>query len=151
MQRKAFQVKNKRAPVDYELLETYEAGVSLLGSEVKAIRDGRATLNQSFVRIVKGEVVLVNASISPEFPPQQYNPTRSRKLLLKKSEISSLVGKVGGQSLTIVPIRLYNKGNLIKLEMALARSKKKYQKKARVQARDIERDVQRALKDYERS
>lgn len=148
---KSAKVVNKRAPVDYELLERYEAGIALLGSEVKAIRDGRATLNQSFARVVDGEIVLVNANISPQFPPHGYNPTRTRKLLLNKKEINSLVGKVGGQGLTIVPLRLYNRGNLIKLEIALARSKKKYQKKERVQARDIERDIQRAIKDYERS
>ena len=144
-------VVNKRARVDYELLEHYEAGVTLLGSEVKAVREGKANLNQAYVRAVNGELALVNASITPTHPPQGHQSTRSRKLLLHRKQIDSLIGKVKGQNLTLVPLKLYNKGNLIKLEIALARSKKKYQKKERVKQRDIERDIQRVLKDYKRS
>jgi SsrA-binding protein len=144
-------VTNKRAHVDFELLERYESGVTLLGSEVKAIREGKANLNQAFVRVSNGELILVNASITPTHPPQNYQPTRTRKLLLHRKQIDGLIGKIKGQNLTLIPLKLYNKGNLIKLEIALARSKKKFQKKERVKQRDIERDIQRALKDYERS
>lgn len=142
---------NKRAKVDYEIIENIEAGISLFGSEVKAVRAGQASINQAFVRIVNGEAVLVNANIAPSQPPQQYNPTRTRKLLLHRKQIDSLTGKVKGQNLTLIPLKLYNKGSLIKLEVALARSKKKFEKKDRIKLKDIERDIQRAVKDYERS
>lgn len=144
-------IVNKRARVDYEIIENYEAGIALFGSEVKAVREGKASLNQSFVRVTNGELALINANITPTHPPQGYQPTRTRKLLLHRKQIDGLIGKVKGQNLTLIPLKLYNKGNLIKLEIALARSKRKYQKKERVKERDIERDIQRALKDYERS
>lgn len=143
-------IVNKRARVDYELQENYEAGIALFGSEVKAVREGKASLNQSFVRIVNGELKLINANIAPTFPPRDYQPTRSRKLLLHRKEIDILIGKVKGQNLTLIPLKLYNKGNLIKLEIALARSKRKYEKKDKVKQRDIELDIKRAVKEYER-
>lgn len=144
-------IVNKRAHVEYLVSEKFEAGVSLYGSEVKAVREGKASLAQAFVRIVNDELMLVNANISPAFPPQNYLPTRSRKVLMHRGQIDYLIGKVKGQSLTLIPLKLYNKGTLIKLEVGLARSKRKFEKKERLKQRDIEKDIKRAVKEYERS
>lgn len=140
---------NKKVTFDYEILETYEAGLSLLGLEVKSIRGGRASLVGAFVVIRGGEAYLLNANIPPYQPnntPADYEPARTRKLLLKKSEISELIGKTGKTGLTIVPLKLYNKGGRLKLQMGLARNKKKYDKRASIKKKDVEREVGRRLK-----
>lgn len=138
---------NRRSGHDYELHEHYEAGINLLGAEVKAVRAGRADLTGSHVRIIGSEAYLVGASIFPyEYArPEQYDERRTRKLLLHKSQILNFKHKMEGQNLTIVPISLYTTGSLIKLEIALGKGKKQYQKKEAKRRKDIQRDIDRAL------
>ena len=143
---------NKRGVFDYDLIEKYEAGVALIGAEVKSVRKGNVSLKGAFVTIKGGEMWLTNATIPPWQPanaPSDYDPTRPRKLLLKKTEIKRLIGAKESHGLTIVPIRLYNKRSLIKLEMALARGKKQYQKKEQKREHDIKREVERMLRGKE--
>lgn len=141
---------NRRAGFDYEVLETYEAGIELLGFEVKATKSGRANIAGSFVVIKNGEAVWLNADILPYQPrntPSGYDPTRSRKLLLRKSEIKELIGKSAQKGLTLIPLRLYTKGPRIKLEFGLARHKKKYDKREKIRTREDQRKIERALKE----
>lgn len=140
---------NKKASFDYEILETYEAGLQLLGFEVKSIRKGSASLVGAFVVIRGDEAYLLNANIPPYQPnnsPKDYEPTRTRKLLLKKSEISELIGKTKKTGLTLVPIKLYNKGSRLKLQVGLAQNKKKHDKRASIKKKDVEREIHRKLK-----
>lgn len=143
---------NKRAPFDYELMEKYEAGLVLLGTEVKSVRAGHMSLRGAFVTIHNNEAYLTNATIPPWQPsntPETYDPQRSRRLLLKKEELKELVGSHHTHGLTIIPIRVYTKGPHVKLEIALARGKKKFDKKEAKKERDIERDVDRLLRGKE--
>lgn len=141
-------ITNKRAHYDYQLLETFEAGINLLGSEVKAVRLGQADLTGSFMRIRGSEAYLVNAKIFPyKFArPDNYDERRTRKLLLHKKEIFALKAKTEGSSLTIVPVSMYTTHNLIKLELALGKSKKKFDKKEAIKRRDIDRDTEETFK-----
>lgn len=141
---------NKRAIFDYEILEKYEAGLVLLGSEVKSVKSGKISLKESFVTIKGSELYLTNANIHKyEFSGKlnAYNPTRPRKLLLKKSEIKSLIGKSRTQGLTLVPLRVYTKKRLIKLSFALGKGKKAYDKRSSIAKRDSKRKIERALKN----
>src|SRR6266568_8771847 len=124
-------VTNEKAFYDYEILERIEVGIQLTGAEVKAARAGQVDLKGSFVKIVNSEAVLVNAKIFPyEYArPEGYDPHRTRKLLLHKKELISLQSKTEGANLTIVPVSVYTKHHLIKLEIALAKPKKQYQKR----------------------
>jgi len=138
--------ENRRSSYDYELLETYEAGLVLFGFEVKAIKTGHVNLTGSFVTTKNKELFLTNALIPPYQPantPMDYDQMRARKLLLKKSEISSLIGKLKAKGLTLVPIRLYTKKNKIKLEFAVAKGKRKIDKRETIKKREIERDIRR--------
>ncbi|NPA81699.1 MAG: SsrA-binding protein SmpB [Epsilonproteobacteria bacterium] len=144
--------KNKKAFFDYEILEKYEAGIVLEGSEVKAIRQGRVNLKDSFVRIIKGEPFLLNAHISyldttnPYFKPDE---RRARKLLLHRKEIDKLLGKVTKEGLAIVPLSIYlNDKNLVKVEIALARGKKLHDKRETIKKREAEREAKAAIKKY---
>ncbi|MDD5552154.1 MAG: SsrA-binding protein SmpB [Candidatus Pacebacteria bacterium] len=142
--------KNRRAFFDYQIIEKYEAGIELFGFEVKSIKNGKISLRGSFVIESRGEIYLLNASISPYQPkntPKEYEPTRRRKLLLKKKEINTLIGKSKQQGLTLIPLRVYNKGYKIKIEIALAKSKKKFQKKEKKKERDIKREMERETKE----
>ncbi len=142
---------NRRAQFDYEMLEKFEAGIALLGFEVKAVKSGRVSIGASYVVFKKAEPYLINADISPYQPlntPQDYDSKRSRKLLLKKSEIKYLFGKKESAGLTIVPIKIYNKKNRIKLEIALARGKKKYEKREKIKKREANRKIEKAAKNY---
>lgn len=141
-------IVNRKAFYDYTIEERFEAGINLLGSEVKAIRLGHADLSGSFARIMGSEAYLLNARIFPyEYArPENYDPKRTRKLLLHKKQIISLKGKTEGSSLTIVPISLYTTGNLIKVELALGKPKKKFDKKESIKRKDIEREIEEALK-----
>lgn len=134
---------NKRAFYDYQLLERFEAGINLNGAEVKAIRLGHADLKGSFVKIIGSEAYLVNAKIFPYqyARPEGFGETRTRKLLLHKKEIIALRSKLEGSGLTIVPVSLYTTRNLIKVELALAKGKKKYDKKEAIKKRDEQRDL----------
>lgn len=144
--------KNRKAFHDYFILDTYEAGVQLKGSEVKAIRDGRVNLKDSFVRIIKGELFLLNMHIShlstthTTFRPDE---RRDRKLLMHKKEIAKLFEKVTKDGITIVPLKLYfNQKNLVKLQIATAQGKKLYDKREDLKAKTMQRETQIALKNY---
>jgi SsrA-binding protein len=139
---------NRRAKYDYQLLEKIEAGIALTGPEVKSVKAGKMSLNESFARIHEGEVWLHNAHIHP-YPfadNRDYNPTRMRKLLLHKKEIISLEQKMKQKKLTLVPVACYTKGRNIKVEIALARGKRKYEKREVKKRKDIEREIERELK-----
>ncbi len=139
---------NRRAKFDYEILENYEAGLVLTGSEVKSLRERNANLRDSFCIIKNGEVFIVNMHIS-QYPPAtifNHEPTRTRKLLLKKSEIKRLIGKTKERGLVLIPLRVYFKNRYAKVEIALARGKKKYEKKELIKERDIQRELRRDLK-----
>lgn len=141
-------ITNKRAHYDYELLETFEAGINLQGQEVKAVREGHADLTGSFARIIGSEVYLVNAKIFPyEYArTSDYDQNRTRKLLLHKKQIIALKAKSDGSNLTIVPVALYTTRNLIKVELALGKSKKQFNKREEKKKRDLERETQTLLK-----
>lgn len=140
-------ITNRRAFYDYEILERLEAGINLLGSEVKAVRQGHANLGGSHVRIIGSEAYLVNAKILPYkyARPEGYDEARTRKLLLHKNEIIALKGRIDGASLTIVPLSLYIKDGFVKAEIALAKGKKAYQKKEAKKRRDLERELEAEL------
>ncbi len=142
-------VFNRKARYNYEFLEHVEVGVVLLGSEVKSVRQGHITLDDAFVRIDPNlEVWLINCHIHPyKFADNSgYDPKRSRKLLLHKKEILALLKKMEGKNLTVVPIACYTIGQKIKLELALARGKKLWEKKNKIKQRDLDIDTERTMK-----
>lgn len=141
-------ITNRKASFDYQLLDKFEAGINLLGAEVKAVRIGHVDLTGSFARIIGSEAYLVNANIFPyeHARPETYEPRRTRKLLLHKKEIISLKGKMDGANLTIVPVSMYTTHGLIKVELALAKSKKKFEKREAIKKRDINREIEEELK-----
>jgi SsrA-binding protein len=142
--------ENKRAKFDYELLETYEAGLVLRGFEVKAIKTGRVNLLGSYVVGKGNEFYLINAfipSYQPSNTPEDYDPNRSRKLLLKKNEINSLIGKGKAKGLTLIPIKIYTKKSRIKLEFAIGKGKRKIDKREIIKKRDMEREAGRRFKN----
>ncbi len=140
---------NKRARFDYDLKDKYEAGLVLTGQEVKSIKTGHISLKGSFVTMKGGEFYLTNASI-PKYKfageLKNYDPTGPRKLLLKKSEINTLLGKSRTAGLTLVPIRVYTKKRLIKLEFGVGRGKKKYDKREDIKRKESKRKLNRAMK-----
>ena len=143
-------VQNKKASFDFEFLERLEAGVVLTGPEVKSIRTNRANLDGAYVVVRGGEAFLVGATISPyqvANTPPDYDPERPRKLLLSQKELAKLYRHSEQARLTIVPIKWYNKNGKIKLDIALARGKKKQDKRETIKARDIKRDIDRTLKE----
>jgi SsrA-binding protein len=143
--------KNKKARFDYEILETIEAGLVLTGQEVKAIRNGQAKLAGSFVTFHKGAPILTNAHISKYKHTgrlENYDPTAPRKLLLNEKEINYLRGKSQEQGLTIVPLSLYTRGSHIKLEIGVARGKKKYDKRRKIKERETKREIARNMKEH---
>ena len=141
-------VDNRRARHDYHLLERVEAGVVLTGTEVKSLRDGRASLGQAFAEVRDGEAWLLGAEIQTYDQGNRANhePTRPRKLLLHRREIDSLYGMVREKGLTIVPTRLYFKNGRVKVELAVARGKERRDKRRDVQEREAKRQMERALK-----
>lgn len=136
---------NRHARQKYFFLEKVEAGIVLTGAEIKSIRAGRVDLSQSFARIRDGEVFLVNANIVP-WMGARIDARRERKLLLHRNQIMSWQGKISGGNYTLVPIAIYIKGNLAKVELALAKSKAKYDKRAALKKKTVERDIQRELR-----
>lgn len=137
---------NKKAYFDYEILETYEAGIELLGFEVKSIKTGRINLAGAYVVIRDNQAWLLNADIpayQPKNAPADYNPKRTRRLLLKKSEIKNLIGKTQERGLTLMPLKVYTKNHRIKMEIGLAKSRKKADKRELIKKRDIEREMRR--------
>lgn len=142
-------IENKKAYFNYEILDTYEAGIELLGYEVKAVRGSKGSLDGAHVTLRGNEAFIVGLLVSPyqeKNTPEEYNPRRERKLLLKKKELEVLTKRTGEKGLTIVPIKLYNKNSKIKVEVALVRGKKKYDKRETIKKRDIERELGRTLK-----
>lgn len=141
--------ENRKARFNYEFLEKYETGIELLGTEVKSVRGGQMSLEGAFIIIRGGEAFLINANIPPyqvKNAPKDYDPLRNRKLLLTKKEIAELAGSEKNKSLTIVPISVYNKGRKIKVEIALAKGKKKFDKRETLKKRDTDREIRREYK-----
>lgn len=141
--------ENRKARFDYEILEKYESGIELLGTEVKAVRKGQMSLEGAFVIVRGGEVYLINANIPPyqvKNAPKDYDPLRNRKLLLTKKEIRELGGNEQGKNLTIVPISVYNKGSKVKIEIALVKGKKKFDKRENIKKRETDREIRREFR-----
>lgn len=140
---------NRQARFLYEILETYEAGIELLGTEVKSIRAGRTNLRDGYGLLRNGEIWLLNAHISPHATTAQYfnhEPTRTRRLLMHKQEIRKLTGKVTQQGLTLVPLKMYFKRGKVKVTIALVKGKKLHDKRDDLKKRDDKRDMDRAMK-----
>ncbi len=138
-------ITNRHAYHDYNILQTIEAGINLLGAEVKSVKGGKMSLEGSFIKIIGSEIYLVNAEIFP-YPyarPEGYQARRTRKLLLHKKEIISLKTKLAGEKLTLIPLECYNSRNLVKLRIALAKGKKEYEKREKIKRRDMEREIAR--------
>ena len=139
---------NSKARFDFEVLETFNAGLELLGTEVKSVRAGSMNLRGAFIGIRGAEAFLIGADIpsyQPKNTPEGYDPLRSRKLLLSKSEIEELHLAESTNGLTIVPLKVYNKNRFLKLELAIARGKKKYDKRQAIKKRDTEREIGKSL------
>ncbi len=141
-------ITNRKARRDYQILETYEAGMVLEGTEVKSLRQGRANLKDSFARVEKGEVFLHNMHISPYPNASHFNhdPDRRRKLLLHRWEIKRLLGKTAERGLTLIPLKLYFKGKVAKVELGLCKGKRLYDKRKDIAEREAKRDLERRLK-----
>ena len=141
-------IENKKIYHDYTILDRIEAGVALLGSEVKSLRDGRAKLEGAYVKMVNGQPLLVNAEIIayPFARPEGYDSKRTRKLLLHKKEILSLASKLDAQKLTLVPLSWYTTGHRVKLEIGVARGKKQYEKREKIKKEDMKRDLEREFR-----
>ena len=140
--------ENRKAFHDYHLLETFEAGIVLLGTEVKAIREGRVNLRDSFARVEDGEVFLYNVNISP-YSHRGYadhEPLRRRKLLLHRDEIRKLIGRTVEKGMTLVPVRLYYKKGRVKVAVSLAKGKKDYDKRETIRRREADRETRAAIK-----
>ena len=135
---------NKKAQFNYILLERLEAGIVLEGSEAKTLRISGADLSNSYAKIVGGQAYLINAII-PIKGKKDYNQTRTRKLLLHKDQIISILSKVKAKKLTLIPTKLYNKQRLVKLELALAKPKRKFEKRQALKKKDIEREIAQEL------
>ncbi|MEJ2347992.1 MAG: SsrA-binding protein SmpB [Patescibacteria group bacterium] len=138
-------ILNRRAKYDYQLLERFEAGISLLGKEVRAVKDGHVDLSHAYGKIIGNEMYLINANIMVE-GAKDYTPTRARKLLLHRNEIINLEAKIKAKKLTLVPTKMYTKNRLIKIELALAKSKRKFEKKEQKKRKDMEREIEREIK-----
>ncbi len=139
VQYKYMKIFNKRARFDYRILEKIEAGVALTGGEAKAVRTGHANLTNSYAKVINDEAYLINANIP--VGGAKYEPTRSRKLLLHKREITTINAKIKAQKLTLVPLSMYTSHSLVKVELGLGKSKLKYQKRELIKKRDLERDM----------
>jgi SsrA-binding protein len=143
---------NRKAHHDYHLLETFEAGVALLGTEVKSIREGGANLRDSFARIESGEVWIYNVHISPyrNRGYSDHDPKRRRKLLLHRQEIRKLIGKTVERGMTLVPVRMYLKNGRVKVAISLAKGKKEHDKRETIKRRETDRETRAAVKERRR-
>ncbi|GAB4543997.1 MAG: SsrA-binding protein SmpB [Thermodesulfovibrionia bacterium] len=139
---------NRKAYHDYSIEETYEAGISLLGTEVKSLRDGRVNLKDSYVIIKDNEALLLNCHISPYSHGniQNHDPLRTRKLLLHKREINRLFGALTQKGFTIIPLKIYFKDGRAKVEIALAKGKRRYEKRETIKEREAQREIRRHLR-----
>jgi len=144
---------NRKARYEYEILDTFEAGMVLLGPEVKSLRAGKASLGDAYAEIRRGELYLLNAHIGAYDQAGRANapPLRERKLLLHRSEISRLAGRVAERGLTLVPLQLYFKNGRAKVELALARGKRRYDKRQAIRKRESDRDLKRIMRGRGRS
>lgn len=144
------EIKNRKAFYDYEVVTTYEAGIVLKGTEVKSIREGKANLKDSYAVIKNGEAFLINMHISHYDKGNIFNhdETRTRKLLLNKREIFRIRDSIEKDGYTLIPIKLYFKGNKAKIELGIARGKKNYDKREAIKKKDINREIQKELKNY---
>ena len=141
--------QNKKATFDYFIEERYETGITLVGTEVKSVRMGKVSIKESYVQIDKnGEVIIIGMHISPYEKGNIFNkdPLRTRKLLMHRAEINKLVGKVKTEGYTLVPLKVYLKGSLVKVEIGLARGKKNYDKRQDIQKKDQRREAERDYK-----
>ena len=141
--------ENKKAYFNYEILKEFEAGIILTGQEVKSIKTGKASLRSSYVVLKNEEVFLIGANIAPYQPkntPPDYNPQRSRKLLLNKSEIKGLIGKTKEKGLALIPLKIYRKNGKIKLKFGIAKGKRKVDKREIIKKRETEREIKKELK-----
>ncbi len=144
--------QNKKAWHDYFIEETFEAGIELSGTEVKSIRQGKVNLKESYVSIMGGEAFVKGMNISPYEQGNIFNkdPRRDRKLLMHRYEINKLIGAVQQQGYSLVPLKIYLKRSLVKMEIALAKGKKNYDKRADIAERDAKRNIDRKLKEYQK-
>ena len=142
--------RNKKAFHDYFIEEKYESGIELIGTEVKSIKAGKVSIKESFVRIIKNEIFIMNMNVTPyEFGNiNNKSETRVRKLLINKKEIEKLQSKIKEQGYTIVPISIYTKNRLVKVEIALAKGKKNYDKRETLKKKDQEREIQKVQKNF---
>ncbi len=143
-------IQNKKVHFNYEILDKYEAGIELLGFEVKSLKGGQGSLEGSHVTVRGNEAYVINMQIPPYQPkntPKDYEPTRNRRLLLTKKEIEDLAKNEGQKGLTIVPISVYNKGRKVKVEIAVVRGKKLHDKRESIKKRDTDREIRRDLKN----
>lgn len=144
--------KNRKAFFNFEIEDTFEVGISLMGSEVKSLRDGKANLSDSYGKIRNGEVFLVDCHISAysQANRENHEPLRERKLLLHKREIKKLTGKVAERGYSLIPLRMYFKRGRVKVEMGLARGKKNYDKRESIKKKDQRRELERMMKFKQR-
>ena len=144
------EIQNRKVNFDYEIIDTYETGIVLTGTEIKSIRQGKANLKDSYAIIKNGEIFLLNMHISSYEQGNRFNheETRTRKLLMHKKEILKLRDKLEIEGYTLVPIKLYFKGSIAKILIGLAKGKKNYDKRESIKKKDIERQVARELKNY---
>lgn len=144
--------QNKKARHDYEIEETYEAGIVLTGTEIKSIRAGKVNLKDSYARIKDGEVFLLNMHISPYEQGNRFNhdPVRTRKMLLHKKEINKLIGLTKEKGYTLVPLKLYLKDGWAKVDLAVAKGKKLYDKREAMKKRDAQREIERAFRERQK-
>ena len=136
-------ISNKKATFNYEIIESFEAGIVLTGAEVKSVKNGRANLTDSFVKIISGDLYLVNTEI-PQYKyssDEFYDARRSRKLLVKKKELVQIDSKLKAKKLVLIPLSIYTKGKLVKVEVAYARGRKKHEKKQREKEREMDREL----------
>lgn len=142
-------IRNKKALHEYHIVDTYEAGLVLAGPEVKSIRAGKVSLAEAFARVEGTEAFLYGMHVTPYDPASRWNvdPTRTRKLLLRRREIQRLIGATRQEGFTLVPLELYLSGGYVKLALALARGKKRFDKREDLKRRDAEREIQRAVRD----
>lgn len=136
---------NRKVKRDYHILETFETGIVLTGAEVKSIRAGRVNIDEAFARVENNQLVLKNVYIYPYLGQTQINPRRDRKLLMHKGQINSLIGKISKSAVTLIPLSLYTTRNLIKVELSLAGSKKKYDHRRAIKAKDEQRKIEQEL------
>ncbi|MBI3997253.1 MAG: SsrA-binding protein SmpB [Candidatus Omnitrophica bacterium] len=143
---------NHKARRDYDILETYESGIELRGTEIKSIRQHRVSIDDSFARVDDGELFLYNMHVTPYEQGNRFNvePTRVRKLLMHRQQINRLIGLVSQKRVTLVPLRLYQQHGLVKVELAMGKGKRLFEKRDRIRERETDREIQRAVRVRQR-